>query len=336
MKKLVRGKLVVFGVVAVLAAAVLGMVSATHGSAQPAADRVSLRLGWSYGGPFAPIYLGVQKGFFAKQGIDLQIAEGKGTVVSAGTVASGKDQFGYFDMGAAARLIDKGVPLIGIAQIRQRTTMSVISLAKNNITKYTDLYGKTLSHTPGDSLSQVWPAVAAAAHLDDSQIHQEGLDYSVYLKALANGQVDAIMGYQDWEGFTLQNQGLKINMIPFTKSGITLVDYGFVTSTSLAKKNPDLVRRFVAAASESFAYAKTHVDEAVAAGKKKFPEFSAKLARKQVAFQSTLFGSSVAKGKPIGWIDRSVWVKSLAVLKKYMGVKNTNPSKYYTNQFLSP
>ena len=88
--------------------------------AQTALEPVKLRLGWTYIGGFAPLFLGLEKGFFKEQGIDLTISEGKGTVVSAAAVANGSDDFGYFDVGSVSLQIDKGLPVRGIAQIRQR------------------------------------------------------------------------------------------------------------------------------------------------------------------------------------------------------------------------
>jgi NitT/TauT family transport system substrate-binding protein len=187
-------------------------------------DKVSLRFGWSYGGEFAPLYLGVDKGFFKEQGIDLDLREGKGTVPSATSVANGQDDFGFFDMSAAARLIDKGLPLIGIAQLRQKTSMCIITLEKSDIMKPKDLEGRSLSHTPGDSLSQIFPAFAKTTGIDISKIKEVGLDYSVYLKAVESGQVDATLGYIDTEGFILENQGIKIRMMPFSDYNVVLVD----------------------------------------------------------------------------------------------------------------
>lgn len=310
----------------------LMVVALASGSAN-AADKVSLRLGWTYGGMFAPIYLGIDKGFFSDAGIDLEVREGKGSVPSATSVANGQDDFGYFDMASAARLIDKGLPLKGIAQIRQKTGMCVISLEKLGLTAPKQLEGHSVSHTPGDSLSQVFPAFIKATGIDGSKIRQEGLDYSVYLKALESGQIDAILAYVDEEGFTLENQGLAINKILFADHGVTLVDYGFATSPKMIEKNPDLVKRFVAAVVKSFDYASNHVDEAVAAGQKRFPEFDQKLATKQVAYQQELFGDAVKDGKPIGWIDERTWEGALKTLHDYMGLKNTDPSLYYTNEF---
>ena len=56
------------------------------------------------------------------------------------------------------------------------------------------------------------------------------------MKALENGQVDAILGYVVEEGFTLSNRGLPINMICFADYGVELVDYGFATSSALIEK----------------------------------------------------------------------------------------------------
>jgi NitT/TauT family transport system substrate-binding protein len=299
-----------------------------------AEDKVSLRFGWSYGGMFAPIYLGVDKGFFKEQGIDVDLREGKGTVPSATSVGNGQDDFGFFDMSAAARLIDKGLPLKGIAQIRQKTTACVVVLEKSDIRKPKDLEGHSLSHTPGDSNSQIFPAFAKATGIDMKKVKQEGLDYSIYLKALESGQVDATLGYIDTEGFILENQGVKIRTLPFADYGIVLVDYGFATSLNMIKEKPDVVTRFIAAVVKSFTYATDHIDEAVQAGKKKFPEFDEALARKQVTFQTTLYGDSVKQGKPIGWIDDAVWKGTLTILHDYVGLQNTDTSKYYTNNFI--
>ena len=57
---------------------------------------------------FAAVSRG-RKRFFREQGIDLKIQEGKGTVLSAATVANGSDDFGYFDIGSVSLLIDKGL-----------------------------------------------------------------------------------------------------------------------------------------------------------------------------------------------------------------------------------
>jgi NitT/TauT family transport system substrate-binding protein len=124
-------------------------------------------------------------------------------------------------------------------------------------------------------------------------------------------------------------------MLLFADYGVNILDYGIATSVNMMSRKPDLVKRFVAAAVKSFAYGSEHIDEAVQVGKARFPEFDTKLAAKQLAFQKTLYGDPVKAGKPIGWIEAATWQNSLNVLKQYSGLKNADPSAYYTNDFIA-
>ena len=124
-------------------------------------------------------------------------------------------------------------------------------------------------------------------------------------------------------------------MLLFADYGVNILDYGIATSVNLINRKPDLVRRFTAAAVKSFTYGSANVEEAVQIGKARFPEFDTKLAARQLEFQKSLYGELVKEGKPIGWIANETWQKSLNVLNKYSGLKNTDPSAYYTNDFIT-
>ena len=313
------------------------IATATGAAAQstPTLEPVTLRLGWTYIGGFSPLYLGVEKGFFREQGIDLKILEGKGTVPSAATVANSSDDFGYFDIGSVSLLIDKGLALRGIAQIRQKTGAAYISMKKTGIDRPEKIVGHSVALTPGASTTQLFAGFVAANKLDMSKIKQEGLDPSIFVKALIAGQVDAILSYYDSSGLAIENQGHEVNMLLFADYGVNILDYGIATSVNMMNRKPDLVKRFVAAAVKSFAYGSEQIDEAVRVGKARFPEFDTKLAAKQLAFQKTLYGDSIKAGKPIGWIEAGTWQNSLNVLKQYSGLKNTDPSAYYTNDFIA-
>jgi NitT/TauT family transport system substrate-binding protein len=301
--------------------------------AQGAKD-VSYRFNWTFIGSYAPIYLGVEKGFFSKRGVNLKPVEGKGSVGTANTVGNGSDDIGYLDMGAVARLVDKGLPIKCVAQVRQRTTMALLSLAKNNIKKPQDLIGHSVSYTPGDSNSLLFPAFLKATGIKLEQLKVEGIDSSIYLKALVAGQIDVIMGYMDTEGFVLENQGEKINAMMFPDYGVNVVQNCVVTSNKMIQDKPDLVKQVVAGVVESYTYGESHVDEAVALSHKLFPVIDENLTRKQLAFLPNVFGDSVKHGKPVGWVEPAVWVNTLALLHEYAGIQNTNPSDYYTNDFI--
>ena len=297
-------------------------------------DPVSFRFNWNFLGSYAPLYLGASKGFFAEQGIDLKIQEGKGSAPTATTVANGSDDFGYVDMGAVARLVDKGLPLKCIAQLRPKTAMALLSLQSSNITKPEDLKGKKIGYTPGDSISLLFPAFLKKTGIDISDVKREGIDNSIYLKALIGKQVDVTMGYLDSEGFILENQGEKINAMMFKDYGMNVVQMCLVTSQKMIQEKPDLVRRMTAAYVKSYTYGVQNVDEAIALGSKMFPAVDAKLTKRQLEFLPSVFSDSVKSGKPIGYVEPKVWADTLAILHEYADIQNTDPNLYFTNDFL--
>src|ERR1700759_4113837 len=82
-----------------------------------AADKVTLMLNWYVYGEHAPFYYGKEKGYFADQGIDLDIQEGRGSGTVAQVVAAKTVQFGYIDVPTMMRAAVKGAPLqaVGVA-----------------------------------------------------------------------------------------------------------------------------------------------------------------------------------------------------------------------------
>ena len=67
-----------------------------------AQDKVSLRLNWYLGGLHVPFYYGKDKGYYAAEGIDLTINEGRGSANTVQVVAAGSDTFGLADSSSSS------------------------------------------------------------------------------------------------------------------------------------------------------------------------------------------------------------------------------------------
>ena len=61
-------------------------------------EKVTLMLNWYLYSEHAPVFLGKENGYYAKQGIDLDIQEGRGSAVTAQAVAAKSVPFGYIDV----------------------------------------------------------------------------------------------------------------------------------------------------------------------------------------------------------------------------------------------
>src|ERR1700712_1182358 len=146
------GIMKVHRIAAIVAAAVaLGSTSLAH-----AQDKVSLRLNWYLGGLHVPFYYGKEKGYYAAEGIDLTINEGRGSANTVQVVAAGFDTFGLADSSSVIATAAKGADIKSVMSLLNSTGFSVVSLAETGIKSPKDLEGKRLAVSPGDPLGQLF------------------------------------------------------------------------------------------------------------------------------------------------------------------------------------
>ncbi|HAZ22559.1 MAG TPA: ABC transporter substrate-binding protein, partial [Firmicutes bacterium] len=138
----------------VVAAIVLVIVFNSKG---PTAEKVSLMLDWTPNANHTGIYVAYDKGWFAEEGIDLEIIAPAGVTVET-VVGSGKAEFGisFQEYVTSARI--EGVPIVSIAAIIQHNTSGFISLKDRGITKAADFAG----HSYGGFGLQIEKAIISA------------------------------------------------------------------------------------------------------------------------------------------------------------------------------
>src|ERR1700733_5511145 len=112
-------------------------------------DQVTLRLDWTIEGQHLPFVWALDKGYYAAEGIDAQIFEGRGSGNTAQLVGAKTDSFGEADASRAALARGQGAPLKVIAAYIQRSEGTVVSFAASGLEKPEDLIGKKVATSPG-------------------------------------------------------------------------------------------------------------------------------------------------------------------------------------------
>src|SRR5262245_41066999 len=79
--------------IALLVAAGLAAV----GREAPAHEKITFRMNWYWGGIHAPFVLAKERGYFEKEGLNVEIAEGKGSATTVQLVGTKADTFGWAD-----------------------------------------------------------------------------------------------------------------------------------------------------------------------------------------------------------------------------------------------
>src|SRR3954471_21624225 len=156
-----------------LLAALAAVIVASPFTASPAAaaDKVVLMLNWYVYGEHAPFYYGKEKGFYADEGIDLEIQEGRGSGGTTQAVAAGSATFGYVDVPTMMRAAIKGAPVVAVGVLVQVNPMSAMGFVDKNIRKPEDIKGRTVAVSPGDSMSQIWPLFLRKTGLKESDFN---------------------------------------------------------------------------------------------------------------------------------------------------------------------
>ena len=215
----------------------------------------------------APIYLGKEKGFFSKRGIELTLETGQGGAAIVPGVVSGQFQFGFSNVTSLLIAQSRGLPLKvvsnGVASTgKDKADFGGVVVKDAAIRTAADLAGKRVAVNTlkniGDSTIR---ASVRKAGGDPSSIKFVELAFPDMPAALEAGRVDAVWVVEPFLSATLGAGGhLVASNYVDTAPDLTVALY--FTSEQLTKDDPDLVGKFTEAMGESLAYADAHPDEA--------------------------------------------------------------------------
>jgi NitT/TauT family transport system substrate-binding protein len=262
-----RRSLVLLVALALLAAAGCGSSGDDNGGQASGGGTKQVKVGVIPILDVAPIYLGKEKGFFSKRGIELTLETGQGGAAIVPGVVSGQFQFGFSNVTSLLIAQTRGLPLKvvanGVASTgKDKADYSGIVTRDDAIKTAADLDGKQVSVNTlkniGDSTIR---ASVRKAGGDPSSIKFVELAFPDMPAALDAGRVDAVWVVEPFLSATLAAGGhLVASNYVDTAPDLTVALY--FTSEQLTKDDPDLVSKFTEAMNESLAYADAHPDEA--------------------------------------------------------------------------
>jgi NitT/TauT family transport system substrate-binding protein len=240
-----------------LAAAVLFGAGIAHANEQ-------IHIGKAQGNAwtFLPVDVGIAQGFFARQGLDVDVADLGGDAKVQQALAAGSIDIGL-GSGPGMAFLAKGSPAIGVAAFAgPPRNIAAIVLADSPIKTIGDLKGKIIAVSTVGSLSD-WLArqMAIQDGWGKNGIQTAPLGaIPTSIAALKAKQVDAVVLSTE-VGFALEERKegrLLASMDRYAPHFITHVVFA---QKSLVTGNPALVQRFLKGFFGAIAFMKTHKDE---------------------------------------------------------------------------
>ncbi len=256
------------GLALLLAAGVLAGCGGGDDSGTEGADGMTtLRVGVIPIADVAPLYLGIEKGFFEQRQLELepQLAEGGAAITPA--VVSGDFQIGFSNtislLIAASRdlpveIISQGV----LAGATPEEAWADLLVSKDGpVEEPQDLEGRTIAVNTLNNICEVTiKASLEEMGVDVSTLKFTEVPFPDMNAALDAGRVDGACVVEPF--VTQGTSGNAVGIDPFyvnTAPNLTVATY--FTSTSYAQENPEVVDRFVEAMNESLEYASENPDE---------------------------------------------------------------------------
>jgi len=306
--------------------------AAVAGSAAAQPQRATFRADWTFKAVHAPVFLALERGYYAREGIDLQFLAGSGSANAVKSVGSKSDHFGMADASVMARAVSDGAPVRALAAIQQVNPIAIAANAEISSPK--DLEGKTLVTTAATGPAQLFSVFAKGAGFDPSKVAIANVAGNAQLSTFMAGRGDAVTVYTNNELLLLQARmpDKKLNVFRYGDYGVTMLNQVILTHTDLIATNPDFVRRFLRATLEGFAQAQKDPSAAIDAFMKANPAAERALLERQLNASLMLMHSTSSKGKPVGWMAEADWNTTLNLLERDLSMQGRKPTEaYFTN-----
>ena len=316
---------------AVAAAMLAGSVAAQ------AADKVTLRTNWLFYGSHAIFLLGIDQGFYEKEGIDLTVKQGNGSGNATRLVANGDSDFAYASAVTMLNLAAQGAPVIAVATIDAQGADAVLVNPDSGIKDWKDLEGQQVLTTAGAGVNTLFPVAAKNHGIDPDKVKLTNVAENALVSSYLQGLAPAMLGGMDDKPAEIKANGGKQPVL--LDYGVPQPGYAIVASKEMVEQNPDLVRRFVRATLQALAAAKADPDAAIQAliNWSGSVEDQKAQAREVLDFTLSIVKSPNNQDGRLGYNVPGDWDSALEILKTYKELKTDQPaSAFYTNDFIPP
>ncbi|GAA1422760.1 ABC transporter substrate-binding protein [Agrococcus citreus] len=302
-------------------------------------DTLPIRLNWTYEAADHPwFFAGMAQGIYEEHGIELEPLEGTGSASTLQLVASGSDPVGLVDAGTMMGGVAQGLPVQMACVLAQRNPMAAIFPASAGISTLEDLRGETVAVTPGDSLSQIFPAVLNANDMSETDLELVGLsDPAAKQNSVLTGASTAFLGYYTLQLPALEaSSGEDMDYLSFSELGVDTLSMGIVVNRSWAEQNEDLLTRFIQATQESVAYVVENQEAAADDFVAGVPSFDRDLALQQIEATVPLLHTEASEGELPCVTTEEDWQTTEDILAEYSGLERAESiDDYFTNDYAS-
>ena len=213
---------------------------------------VRFSLGLKFEGPSAPFLIGLDKGYYRAEGIEVTFDNAAEPLDIVKRVAAGDFAMGFGDTNLLIKFRDQNpkIPVTAVFIGYNRPAYAIVTRKSRGITQPKDLEGKRLGAPETDSAFGAWKIFAQANGIDAKKVAIDNVSFPVREPMLAAGQVDAVTGYSFSSYITLKGRGVPaddIVVLLMADYGVELYGNAIIVNPRFAAERPEAVKGFLRA-----------------------------------------------------------------------------------------
>ena len=303
-------------------------------SAQPLTP-VRLGVGYIPNVQFAPFYVGIEKGFFADEGLDVSLDYGFENDYLA---LVGTDDL-QFMVGSGDQIIlgrAQGLPVRYVLNWYTKYPVVIFAKSEKGITTPADLAGKTIGIPGPFGASYVaLRGILEAGGLTEADITLESIGFT-QAAAVSEDQVDAAVDYGVNGPIVLAQAGIETTQIGLDDH-LHIPANGLITNEKTIQENPELAAKMVRATAQAIQYTLEHPEEAFEIALQFVPEAGGEnLDANRAIFDASLDYWRPAVDQTLGITNLADWQEAAAFMQRIGLVSEVlEADTLFTNQFLT-
>ncbi|MGA2640946.1 MAG: ABC transporter substrate-binding protein [Spirochaetia bacterium] len=222
-----------------------------------ATDTVRLAIGYIPHVQFTPLYVGIDKGFYSEEGINLELNFGFQYDIFS-LLAAGRIDVGLSDSDQLVISGSKGLGLQAIYQYYQKYPITIV--AKAGTATPADLRGRTIGTPEMSGSSWIGLQLFLRKYGLENAVQVEKIGYTQE-PTLLSGRADAVVCFLNNEPVAMRAEGIAIRQWD-VKDWSDMVGASFISSRAIISSRGPVLARFVRATRKAMDFTMTHRDEA--------------------------------------------------------------------------
>ncbi len=252
------------------------MIVSPIGSSLEAAEKMTLMLDWFPNVDHLPIYVARHQGFFAQQGLDIEILSPSDTSDALKLAAAGQVDIAISYEPQTIIAAARGLEITVMGRLIEHPLTTLLFLKGKGIETPGDLSGKKIGYTVPGLMDVLLDAFARLNAIENYSAVNVG--FSI-VQSLTAGKVDAVMGpFKTYETVTMSHKGYEVGYFELEKWGIP--DYDelvLVTSRKTMNQKRDAMSKISLILDRAIQYVRANPEKALEHYFEEVPEADRKI-----------------------------------------------------------